>query len=266
VIKPSAETLDRCGVVYWLHLPSQSDVHSEGYVGVTVKTLDKRYAEHKYSARKGSELPVHCAIRKYSDNLIAEVIYEGSFKDCLLMEKELRPEPYIGYNICAGGEITRLGMFHSPEVKAEMSRSRKGRVVDPEAVEKMRAALRGKKRSAAAKANISAAARTRTVTAGVIRTREKGVAAMRAACLALRPWQHVKAVKETWLLADSIFQYISEDTGRGYADVAKQFDIAKPKVIVIVKKIKSGWIPSEDEEWLAFSCSSPNPKPNSKGN
>jgi group I intron endonuclease len=252
MVSPSEDILERHGITYWIHLPEHTDICCEGYVGVTVKSADKRFKEHKYCSKRGSNLPIHRAIRKYGDDLVIDTVFEGTFSECLEKEKCLRPLANIGYNVCVGGEVTRLGIQHTEETKSEMSATRRGRKSSPETVKKIRKALTGKIRSDEARANISSAAKTRRVTEGVLNTREKGVKAMREACLALKPWEHSRAVIGNWMIADDIHTFISNHSDCSYADVARHFNVVKHQIIAIVKKIKTGWNPTTDDDWLNF--------------
>lgn len=89
--------------VYWIKTPEAKDPFKEGYVGIT-KNLNKRFSEHRRSARKGSNHIVHKAIRKYGwAKLQAFAISVSSLDSCKEQEAMLRPYSNIGWNICAGG-------------------------------------------------------------------------------------------------------------------------------------------------------------------
>lgn len=87
------------------------------YIGITGTRLTQRKGSHLHSARKGSKMRFHCAIRKYGEaSFIFEPItilhdYESAFKEEIRLIAELKPR----YNMTKGGEIPS-DYRHSPEV------------------------------------------------------------------------------------------------------------------------------------------------------
>ena len=121
-------------LIYWIHKESETDITTQGYVGIT-KNLQRRIREHhgQKDFMKGREVEIFlCGERDY----------------CKGIEKQLRPQKNIGLNIAAGGgdppdvtglirsEKTRLlmsqnnigmkGKKHTDKTKRKMSDSRKG--------------------------------------------------------------------------------------------------------------------------------------------
>jgi len=89
-------------VVYWIHLKEHTDITKEGYVGVA-SCFETRASRHKNLT---ATLDCHFgkAIRKYGwNNLVKEVIFEGTTEECFKKEKELRPYFQIGWNEAIGG-------------------------------------------------------------------------------------------------------------------------------------------------------------------
>lgn len=91
------------------------------YIGLTTKTLDYRKAQHVRSAKSGSNMHFHRALRKYGPE---------SFEWCTLMvcsdlktlqEKEMLlislHEPWQLYNKSLGGEHSAYGMRHTNKTK-----------------------------------------------------------------------------------------------------------------------------------------------------
>lgn len=80
------------------------------YVGLTSKPLKIRINEHRSSARTGSNLLFHKAIRKYRDSLIFDVVITNlSLEEAVNKEKELIQlyKTHVsvkGYNLTLGGE------------------------------------------------------------------------------------------------------------------------------------------------------------------
>jgi len=141
--------------VYWIHLPEQTNVAIEGYVGIAMN-FEQRMSAHKSCAKTGKEQTLYNAIRKYGwDNLVKEVILVSNENYCLEIEKKLRPVPRIGWNIAiGGGEITGAhlkGVKQSEQHLANRKKALAGRVSgmkgkthSQEAKEKTRQANLGK--------------------------------------------------------------------------------------------------------------------------
>ena len=97
--------------LYWIHLPEHTDPLSEGYVGITSRTVKKRFQEHKVKR----DLPDDCLI---------DTLCVGDKSQILQLENKHRPEPNIGWNVRSGGHH---GARHSDETKERWSDIRKGR-------------------------------------------------------------------------------------------------------------------------------------------
>lgn len=140
--------------VYWIHLPEQTNVAIDGYVGIAVN-FEQRMFAHKSCAKTGKEQTLYKAIRKYGwDNLVKEIILISDENYCLEIEKKLRPQPRIGWNIAiGGGEIsgTHLkGVKQSEQHLANRKKALIGRVsgmkgkkMPKESVEKTMQYVRG---------------------------------------------------------------------------------------------------------------------------
>ena len=87
-------------------------VNNKIYVGGTTDTIDTRFHRHVVRSLKGSEYPLHKAIREYGEEAFEKVIIE----DCSSLEQMNERERYwiatlsatnpeIGYNAKAGGGI-----------------------------------------------------------------------------------------------------------------------------------------------------------------
>lgn len=91
-------------VVYWIHSNNQTDITSQGYIGIT-NNFDNRMFSHKSVSSK-IDYPLYKAINKYGwDNLIKEVLLIGDDLYCKFIEKKLRPNKRIGWNIAIGGDV-----------------------------------------------------------------------------------------------------------------------------------------------------------------
>lgn len=112
-------------------------VNNKKYVGMTIRGLEARKAQHLSDARNGSEGHFHRAIRKYGeDSFEWEVVYAGS-SESELFEKEIeliqKLDAYKnGYNMTIGGECGNgaYGESHSNAVITEEQALRIGWLIE----------------------------------------------------------------------------------------------------------------------------------------
>lgn len=87
-------------ILYWIKTKDMTDPKTQGYVGVTTRSLSVRLNEH----RKSCDNPhLRQAIEKYTDML--EIIQLEVGADDVILEQERlhRPDANIGWNIAPGG-------------------------------------------------------------------------------------------------------------------------------------------------------------------
>ncbi len=104
-------------------------VNNKPYVGQTIKGYKKRFRKHKEASRRGSDLAIHRAIRKYGeDNFWVDLVETVTAKteDELLIKLNQREIYWIkalnskrgGYNMTSGGQ----GMLSpTPETRRKIS-------------------------------------------------------------------------------------------------------------------------------------------------
>lgn len=86
---------------YWIHLLEHSDIMNEGYVGISNNTK-RRFKEHS----KSKNSIISNAIQKYGSELLWDVVFENlSYDEAIKIERNLRPNMRIGWNIMTGGNI-----------------------------------------------------------------------------------------------------------------------------------------------------------------
>lgn len=86
-------------VVYWIHLTSESDITTEGYVGVSCQ-FDERLKNHKLGFGNKN---VKYHFTQTPDDVVVEIVLEGDEASCYTYEQSLRPKPRVGWNIAEGG-------------------------------------------------------------------------------------------------------------------------------------------------------------------
>lgn len=106
-------------------------VSGKAYIGQTTRTMNTRLSAHRQAAKRGSQLPVHCAWRKHGEPVVTVV---GEFathdelhaaeKAAIIAAGTLVP---FGYNVTEGGETAPS---KSPSVALKISAKAKGRKHD----------------------------------------------------------------------------------------------------------------------------------------
>ena len=91
------------GSIYHLSFPN-----GKGYIGITIRPIDERLREHVGASRRGSQLPVHRAIRKHGMPVVT-VLDTNVPKDQLLELERWAIASFEtfgkqGYNASPGGE------------------------------------------------------------------------------------------------------------------------------------------------------------------
>lgn len=144
--------------------------NGKGYIGAS-NSPKRRLVDHKSRMRLGSQLPIHCAMRKYGiESFQLNVLYASPDKQHVFgtMESKFIQEEHtliseFGYNLTEGGEGLRASYVrkpHTEETKEKMRLAQLGRrkseehkqhmkdaKATPEAKEHMRLVLIGNQRS-----------------------------------------------------------------------------------------------------------------------
>ncbi len=133
------------------------------YVGMTSRKAQQRWAAHRSATKKGSELPVHRALRKHGYDAFDWCVLEvcDSFAEAQQAEVKLIAERAPAYNCSDGGEgLTNpsaearqkmrdkaLGRVRSPATRALMSAAKKKMWQEEGRRETCRAQRQGKPKS-----------------------------------------------------------------------------------------------------------------------
>jgi hypothetical protein len=106
--------------LYWIRLEDHTDIHSQGYVGIT-HNQEERMRAHSKSKKKNH---FFYAKEKYGwDNLTKEVIIDNlPLEDALFLEGLYRPTQNIGWNSQQGGHIGVESSWYSVQENADKHR------------------------------------------------------------------------------------------------------------------------------------------------
>lgn len=211
--------------VYWIRLPEHTDIFSQGYVGVTKKTLSKRYGQHVQASKKNPNLThLSSAINKYSDRLIASVVLIAEEEYCYDVENKLRPDIKIGWNLCAGGRGTRKGMPVTCINKKKISSSSKDNWANNEI-------FKDRMRNIAVESRIEESPRS-----GFWRYGRGNISTMIGDADII----YSEYIKDTTVYAKELLQKLGKDTSSNNIHY----------VLTLFRKFSGGWIPLEDILWL----------------
>jgi group I intron endonuclease len=137
-------------------------VNRRQYIGITTKTVARRWTNHKADAVSGSQKALHRAIRKYGVGaFLVETIATGltpkglrELERGLIVQYGTRSPK--GYNMTDGGDGA-AGLTHSAAAREKISTSGKGRIVSEETRRKMSSSHKGKVLSPEHRAKMAAA-------------------------------------------------------------------------------------------------------------
>lgn len=130
--------------VYWIREKSHTDLMSQGYVGVS-GNVEKRWKSYENTEKKTNNY-LRNAIKKYGwDNLVKSVLLIADKDYCLNIERKLRPDNKIGWNLTMGGGYPPTIFGPRPDLcgRPSWNKGNKGRL-RTETIEKMRQARLGK--------------------------------------------------------------------------------------------------------------------------
>lgn len=92
--------------VYWIRAAHHTNILCEGYIGVSKNASNRWTYGHSWAFRKNRHENARLAnaIAKYGwDNLIKTVLVISDESYCYDLERKLRPEELIGWNLAVGG-------------------------------------------------------------------------------------------------------------------------------------------------------------------
>jgi len=103
--------------VYWIRRSVHTDIKTEGYVGIT-SDIERRFRQHKNSVDLNYTSALVEALREY-DDIVFEVIETCNIREeAKAVERSLRPEYKIGWNVAKGGGGSSIvGPFSKNHIK-----------------------------------------------------------------------------------------------------------------------------------------------------
>jgi group I intron endonuclease len=130
----------------------KNTVNNKEYIGLTTRTLEKRWKQHIYESNKQNSwewnTPLGNAIKKYGKDSFQVFVLEECSSETELKQKEIQLikerkslASENGYNLSFGGD-GRLGYKLSEETKQKISQGNLGKVMSIDAKEKMSVAAK----------------------------------------------------------------------------------------------------------------------------
>lgn len=232
--------------VYWIYLlDAHTDPFTQGYIGVSVNGARRRFKAHMRSARDGSTLKVHNAIRKYGDRVSFKTIIEGSPEYCLMIEEKMRPVEYMKgtWNMCRGGFSKQAGISPSEEVRKKLSEANKGLIRSEETRNRLSEANKGKTLKESTKELL------RIANLGKKSTPQK-LEKMRERMKKIGPWGHSYSNKFVWSCAEKAYRFVKENSTLGPQKLANMLGCSKDACTTMLRHLKNGWCPSVDVAYL----------------
>lgn len=240
---------DKEAFVYWVRLPDHVDIQSEGYIGITsLPSVLERWKNHRKTATYGSELIFHKAIRKHGpDNLIVEEIAHCSLARAYELEEMLRPQPWTGWNIAAGGlggnSLSMKALWLSEDFSPKAERIRtiqrerlSARWQDSEYREAMCAMSKKLWSDPDHKEVVS-----QKISEGSLKRYEDS-----------GPWDNPRTKKDIWSQA-SLLRSAWEEAGKpGAYKFSQSLPYPETSLRVLVRMFKDGWVPEQDGRWVLY--------------
>lgn len=266
--------------VYWIRHPLHTDMFSEGYIGITSKSLKERLRGHLDATKRhygsSKQTVVGRALLKYGqDTLVMEAICYCDKEYAQYLEREMRPEKKIGWNIAIGGDIPPgvKGLPVSKETREKLSKVHKGKLVSEETRQKQSKAKKGIPLAP----NHAEKVRKNLLKNAFVWT-DEAKAKLRLRMSALHKgrvlsedhklklsvsltgrkiahshdlWRNPKASKELWLISDSIYELWS--SGLTEKEIKEALSIPKNKHICkMLENFEKGFNPTLDEQWCMW--------------
>jgi hypothetical protein len=100
---------EKVAVLYWLHVKEHTDVFTQGYVGVTTRSIEIRFKEHcsRFNNSYNPYNPLHLAFAQHGpENILRTRLCVADASEIYKVEELFRPFEYMGWNTAQGGRIS----------------------------------------------------------------------------------------------------------------------------------------------------------------
>lgn len=246
--------------LYWLRHVDHTDIKTQGYVGITGKSLRERMNQHAINAEDGIPYPIYNAIRKYGSDIIVDVICLGSKEYIIDLEYKLRPDIHIGWNIDTGGGGTNsktMKAIWASELGDKWREEKRQRYLEnPSLVDNLHAGARKFLQNGGLevlrkatqdqwndpeKRKLREAANKR---AGKAKTDHYEM---------VGKWLSTRTNHYVWENAKHLYDLFMQDPTISRRNFAKLTGYTQNEIDAIHRKyFRKGWSPYEDEQWIEF--------------
>ena len=248
--------------VYWIHLKEHTDILTEGYVGITSRTVKERLKQHKQAGKsKRSKRGIAKVFNVLSDKLIVTTICECSIEYAGELEFKLRPNENIGWNLAAGGNTVSMteegrkrvslamkGVPKPQHVLDAMNNAMLAKPVSDESRRKWSAWATGRVNSPETRLKISQGRKGKSPP----RARSSTEAAI-ATFASKHPLDLPNQNKTVWLLCDLYYEEYLKGHTRFVA--SQRVGGSKGSLVAMWKRFALGFNPLVDERWLEWKAS-----------
>lgn len=248
--------------VYWIHLKEHTDILTEGYVGITSRTVEIRASQHRLAGRSNrANFGIAKVFKEYGDLLIFDTLCECSIEYAGELENKLRPVECIGWNLAAGGNTVSM----TTEGRKRISVASKGKPKPQHVLDAMNNARLAKPVSDESRRKWSAWATGRVnspETRLKISQNRKGISPPRArssteaaiTTFALKhPLDLPNQNKDVWILCDLYYEHYLKGCTRYVA--SQRVGGSKGSLVAMWKRFALGFNPLLDERWLEWKAS-----------
>jgi len=246
--------------LYWLRHKDHTDVTSQGYVGITGRSLRTRMTQHAVSAEDGVDYPVYNAIRKHGKDIIVDVLCIGSGEYILDLEHKLRPDIHIGWNLDTGGIGTNsktMKYLWSTDRAEEWREERVNRYKDnPDSIKPLQEGAKAflenggleffRKKTQEQWDNPETRALREEANKRAGQSKSEHYKRV-------GKWLSSKTTHYVWENAKTLYDIFLEDTDVSRGQFAKKTGYTQNEIDCIHRKyFKKGWNPYEDQKWIDF--------------
>lgn len=245
--------------VYWIHHKDHTDIFTQGYVGITDRTVEKRYSEHKqYAFAQKKNMPLYNAMRKYGDDIVIDTIVIAELEYVAEVEKKLRSEQYIGWNLAIGGDTPYRHVF-TDEDRARCSERLRHRKISDSFRRKTSERMKNTVKSAEWNKKIGDTLRGRklpeehrkAISEGQIGSKHSEETKEKMREMNNPFWNFRNYDLSYWASADQ--WYILYRAGESFTFYVDEGVDPKSKLKKMLMRFEKGWNPAQDLAWCSWN-------------